>query len=1327
MKSTLALAIMAVALVAVSGCIVLTSEDSQAEDQGTLINAEWLTTNDTLSDGSYYLNNAITLTKPLTVTGTVTLDLNSKSITYTGTESAFVLNGSSLTITGGTSISTGNGTTVQMSGTSSLTIDSNLSLSGSMTGGSSLTITENAASGVTLKTNFSIESSCTVTNNGSMNLIRSNVNDKNVTISGKGTTTEYLVQGDGVVITKYTMSEGSSSSLLINNTISSLPITGIGANAFAGTDISLIGSGLKITSIGDGAFSNCTNLKSITLKNVTALGNGVFSGCTSLNSVTLAAGCSYDSDAFSGIPTTATVSLGNDKYAVTAEGNLTVQNPDDATFKVGDNYFLSLEAALTAVSDKGEIEMLKDTETGIISISKNVTLNLGGFTLKITGATDKPGISFSGSSFRIENGTIEDSRDSSRQGDCTTVEVKTSQQLTIENVNIEILDASDASNKNNTALLVTSGASVTLTGTTSITSDDENNTLSGSIGVVILGTGSMANTTDLVIDGDVKIDVTQYGIAGNGAVRAEGSETGDDFTGTSISISGDASVSASKGWGIYHPQMGTLTISENASVSGRTGIEMRSGTLDITGGSVTSIDSTTTPTDLETGGSVYGAAIVVSQHSSDQEIYVKISDGEFEGPYALYETDVFEGDPVDVDLAVSGGSFTGTASNIISPIMVQDATSEDGTEPAISGFITGGDFYTKTGETSTAVESMDYMAPGFKYENNGVITDETFTANVTNSNGKVYETFTDAVSEANDGDTLTLTCKSETMVITPITIDAGITLDLNNKTLIIDDEGSTVQREGIKFTSGTSTITNGTIVDARADDETNNNYVTVWIDGISTELTIADAKIQSYLPTSTEEDDDYNYAVRVNHGSAVTLDNVQIVENTPTAGTPTMTSGLVGVAVFGPGDDNASTPSTLTITGNTSIEVTGYAIAGNGSNSEGNDNSCTYFDIQSGTLTSKGTAAIYHPQQGTTVISGGTITGATTGIEIRAGDVTIDGVDVLIKSTAEKLTTSGNTSGITTSGAAVAVVQHTTNLPISLEIVNGSFEGPVALYENNTQQTTATESIEISVSGGDFKSTVEGYSAVQVADVDKFITGGSFNTTPEKDLISDEAILVTGSDGKTTVVDQENADISDSMTITQFTAVGTSITLSSSGATDKTITFTFPGITLTVTGDFPRGAHTLTAYEIIGSAVLYDLAYEIDTPSVQNIDGITVTVKIDIPEDQRYVSATVYRVETDVTKELDTPIYNSTDSTLTFSTPGNSVYQIDLVTEAIPGGDSWAPQPPIQDDDEYVPLPPTYVEQPESTDDYTVEIVACAAAAVVAALMAAFLIISRRD
>ena len=52
--------------------------------------------------------------------------------------------------------------------------------------------------------------------------------------------------------------------------------------------------------------------------------------------------------------------------------------------------------------------------------------------------------------------------------------------------------------------------------------------------------------------------------------------------------------------------------------------------------------------------------------------------------------------------------------------------------------------------------------------------------------------------------------------------------------------------------------------------------------------------------------------------------------------------------------------------------------------------------------------------------------------------------------------------------------------------------------------------------------------------------------------------------------------------------------------------------------------------------------------------------------------------------------------------------------------------PPVDDDDEYVPVPVPQPEQ-DSGDDNTTTIVACAAAAVVAALIAAYLIIDRRQ
>jgi hypothetical protein len=82
--------------------------------------------------------------------------------------------------------------------------------------------------------------------------------------------------------------------------------------------------------------------------------------------------------------------------------------------------------------------------------------------------------------------------------------------------------------------------------------------------------------------------------------------------------------------------------------------------------------------------------------------------------------------------------------------------------------------------------------------------------------------------------------------------------------------------------------------------------------------------------------------------------------------------------------DETSTPTTkLTVSGGT-IKTGAFAISGNGSYDH------TNIDISGGTIESTESVAIYHPQVGDLTISGGTITGASGGVQYcGAGTVTI--------------------------------------------------------------------------------------------------------------------------------------------------------------------------------------------------------------------------------------------------------------------------------------------------------------------------------------------------
>ena len=179
-----------------------------------------------------------------------------------------------------------------------------------------------------------------------------------------------------------------------------------------------------------------------------------------------------------------------------------------------------------------------------------------------------------------------------------------------------------------------------------------------------------------------------------------------------------------------------------------------------------------------------------------------------------------------------------------------------------------------------------------------------------------------------------------------------------------------------------------------------------------------------------------------------------------------------------------------------------------------------YFDnlvsIDGGTIAATGSdapVAIYWPQRGDLVVKSGKITGDTA-IEMRAGTLTILG--------GELVGTGGygvnaNGSGSTTNGAAVAIAQHTTQLPIAVRISGGTFTAEVPFSEANPQNNPAdaTNKIDLAISGGTFESTVSTNGAVVSADCKGFVSGGTFSRLDNKYIDASSDISTEG--GKTVI------------------------------------------------------------------------------------------------------------------------------------------------------------------------------------------------------------------
>ena len=156
----------------------------------------------------------------------------------------------------------------------------------------------------------------------------------------------------------------------------------------------------------------------------------------------------------------------------------------------------------------------------------------------------------------------------------------------------------------------------------------------------------------------------------------------------------------------------------------------------------------------------------------------------------------------------------------------------------------------------------------------------------------------------------------------------------------------------------------------------------------------------------------------------------------------------------------------ITINGGT-INAYSNAIMGNGSWSGNSEGTSAAFTVNGGTITSQTGAGIYAPQvNGITTITGGTITGLT-GIEIRAGTLNVSGGT--ITGTGEYEVSTG-VSGLSTNGAAISVVQHSTAQPITVNITGGDFiaEYPISFTNPTGYNQSVTNQVNIEVSGGEF-------------------------------------------------------------------------------------------------------------------------------------------------------------------------------------------------------------------------------------------------------------------
>lgn len=340
-----------------------------------------------------------------------------------------------------------------------------------------------------------------------------------------------------------------------------------------------------------------------------------------------------------------------------------------------------------------------------------------------------------------------------------------------------------------------------------------------------------------------------------------------------------------------------------------------------------------------------------------------------------------------------------------------------------------------------------------------------------------------AVAAATDGQTITLL--KNTALTSAVSIEKNVTLDLGGKTL---------SRDGGMLLDiyGDVTIQNGTI----AMTNTTGSGADIW----------------------------------VNQTAKLT------VEKSATISAP---SNSFAIAYY-----EDCTAAKVTIRGTLTGDGSGITVNGNIKDKDSsNQNTSNKLILDGTTINVKG-HGVYQAGYATTTFTenASTITGST-GIEVRAGNLTVTNSTITGNGT---FNCKSNPSGTTTDGVGIAIAQHTTKLPIDVTISGGNISGTYAVYESDPENngTEYTKDVKLSITGGNFTGSISS------VDVKNFITGGYFTSDPSAYVASDHYTVDSSEDGYSYMVtdtaptkapiivkDQTEATVNDTISSTDKTKI----------------------------------------------------------------------------------------------------------------------------------------------------------------------------------------------
>ena len=548
-----------------------------------------------------------------------------------------------------------------------------------------------------------------------------------------------------------------------------------------------------------------------------------------------------------------------------------------------------------------------------------------------------------------------------------------------------------------------------------------------------------------------------FGIATNGsATGSNGSSAGLELTLTNCSLQNTIN-SESGTVGIYFPvHNGTLTINNSQITQFDMGVQAISGSATITG-EQTEITGSGRVIENESGDGPRfdGAALSVLDREGYGDLgTVKIEAGSFSTPadsdygavhVSAFKNDQFTGDFENSEdgtqtVQVSGGTFSAP---------IDPELCETGSAPLVKA----------DGSCSIIATPSEGDSHGYLEQDGTYYEDEDAMAatHVAKVGDKYYSALTEAISAAQNGETVTLLKSTTGNTSVSISDGRSITLDMNGF-----DAGFSFKHNISVLHGGLNITGSGKLYEELpwfapvmlygSDDPTDSNYTTVTVG--------EDVTLEGWAGLFIDlhnEHPDNAYGI-----TATVYGTLKSVKDT---------SGAGGHALYINGTIKAT---------------------------EGNVPKIT---LNGATLTTELGNGIYLAGYAETTIIDSNITSTgkdSTGIEIRAGKLSISG-DTRIEASIGDVEVTPNGNGSTTANVAIAIAQHTTKLPIEVTITGGTFIGGAALNEMNPQnnEPEAIDQVEISIEGGNYVGIVNS------EDVDGFVSDGNFSEPVNREYLDD--------------------------------------------------------------------------------------------------------------------------------------------------------------------------------------------------------------------------------